>query len=143
MKKTAAVLLAALMVTSSVSFAATLSSQSKDQVQQTFVNKTFTSLPMPFLGQPINNIFTGYMDDQNKIWGKFAQLPQNNVPQVDQGVYTMKDDGQLCITWQHWMNAKEICVYTYETNNAYLIVSNDNNFHVAFMKSAVQPGRQI
>lgn len=143
MKKQFVVLFAALIGISSFSFAATLNSADKSQVTQAWVNKTFTSVPVAHMGdQSLDNTFIGSLDDQGHIWGKFKKKLANQ-PQVDQGSYTIKDDGQLCLTWKHWNNAKEFCVYTYNTDNAYIIVDTTNNFHTVFMKSQIQEGNKL
>lgn len=143
MKTSAKVLLAALLTTSSVSFAMSLDSATQDQVKQMYVNKTFKSISTAQLnGKTVDNMFTGYLDDKGNMWGKFAHKP-TNAPQTDQGTYMVKDDGALCITWQHWMDAKQFCIYTYETDNAYLIVGDNKVFHTAIMKNTFQDGKHI
>lgn len=143
MKKSLIAACAILVAVTSLSFGATLNSVNKDQVKQAFVDKTFTSVPVAHLdGQSIGNTFTGYLDAQGKTWGKFAHKPAN-APQTDEGAYIIKDDGALCLTWQHWFKGKQFCVYTYNTNNAYIIVGDNNSFHTVFMKSAIQQGNHI
>lgn len=140
MKKLAAVFLGTLTA-STLAFAATLSSLDKDQVTHAFVNKSFTSIATVRINsQEITDVFTGKMDDQGKIQGKFQHKPTQG-PQMDQGVYTIKDNGQLCITWDHWENTKDekaFCVYTFDTKNAYIMVGNDNVFHTIFMKADIK-----
>lgn len=136
MKKT--MILFATLALCPLSFAATLNSIDKDQVKQAFVNKTFSSASKYELDdQVITDVFTGSMDDQGNIHGKFAHKPPQG-PQEDQGVYTIKDDGQLCITWQHWQGHKEFCVYTYNTENAYILVGVNNRFHIVFLKDDIK-----
>lgn len=143
MKKSAMALLTAALTVSSVGFAATLNSISKDQVKQAFVNKTYVSISTAQVnGKTVENSFTGYMDDQGKTWGKFTRKPAD-APQADQGTYVIKDNGLLCLTWQHWMGGKQFCVYAYETTNSYLIISDDNVFHTAFMKNKMQAGKHL
>lgn len=143
MKKRSIALFAALLVTSSLSFAMTLNSADKSQVTQFFINKTFTSIPASNLnGQYVENTFTGAADDQGHMWGKFAQKPADQ-PQTDQGTFTIKDDGQLCLTWQHWNGGQEFCVYAFNTDNAIVIVDTKSHFHTAFMKSQVQSGNKL
>ena len=130
-------------VISSMAAAATLNSINKDQVQQAFVNNTFTTAsvvhPTAF---SINNSFTGYMSSDGKIWGMFMHKPKK-LPQVDQGTYVIKDDGALCMTWKHWHDAKEFCVYIYNAENAYLLVTTDNMFDTAFLKTSIKTGKHM
>ena len=138
MKKSAMIIFSVLTATTSMSFGATLNSIDKDQVKQAFVNKTFTSVTMARVDdQAITNIFIGSMDAQGKIYGKFAHQPSQG-PQRDQGIYTIKDNGQLCITWQHWQEKKESCFYTYNTDNAYILVDVNDRFHILFMKNDIK-----
>lgn len=138
MKKSLMVFLVALLPYS-LGFGATLNSIDKDQVKQVFVNKTFSSAGTArFPGQAIGVVFTGSMDDHGNIRAKFSQ-PTSLGPQNDQGTYAIKDDGQLCITWQHWHAAKEFCNYIYDAANAYMLVDLDHQFHIVFLKTDIQP----
>lgn len=143
MKKQSVVLFSGCLAVSSLCLGASLNSADKSQVTEAFVNKTFVSVPIANLNeQSIDNTFTGTLDDQGHIWGKFSKKPASQ-PQKDQGTYVMKDDGQLCLTWQHWNNGKEFCVYTYSTDNAYIIVDTKNMLHTVFMKSQMQAGNKL
>lgn len=138
MKKSAAILFATLTAVTSLGAGATLNSINQDQVKQAFVNKTFISAGTARLDdREIANIFTGSMDDHGKIHGKFFHKP-SHAPQTDQGVYAIKADGQLCITWQHWQGGKEFCVYAYNTTNAYVLVDINNVFHIVFLKNDIK-----
>lgn len=140
MKKLLIILLVALLPCS-LGFGATLNSIDKDQVKQVFVNKTFSSAGTArFPGQAIGVVFTGSMDDQGIIRAKFSQ-PTSVGPQSDQGTYFIKDDGRLCITWQHWHGGKEFCNDVYDAANAYILVDLDNQFHIVFLKTDIQPTR--
>lgn len=125
---------AALVATSSLSFGATLNAINPDQFKQAFVGKTFTSVS--------NASVTVYMGDKGKIQGKSAAKPAS-APQTDQGTYNIKDDGLVCITWQHWFNGKEECIYAYNTQNVYIMVDNHNTFHFVIMKSAIETGNHL
>ena len=128
---------------SSVAMAATLNSISKDQVQHAFVDNTYTSVPISQLNDTaIDNTFTGYMNNAGKTWGVFLHKPKQG-PQMDEGTYTIKDDGSVCLTWKHWYDGKEFCVYVYDTENAYILVGTNNKFHTVFLKSAFKSGKHI
>jgi hypothetical protein len=138
MKKSLIISLAVLLPYS-LGFGATLNSIDKDQVKQVLVNKTFSSGGSARLpGQTIGVIFTGSMDDHGVIRAKFSQ-PTSQGPQSDRGIYSIKDDGQLCITWQHWRGGKEFCNYVYDAANAYMLVDLDNQFHIVFLKTDIHP----
>lgn len=124
-------------------FGATLNSINRDQFKEAFVDKTFTAISTSELnGKEINNRVTVYVGNKGKIKGKFSDKPANSV-QIDQGVYKIKDDGMICITWQHWFNAKEECVYAYNTQNSYIMVDNNNIFHFSIMKFAIKSGDNL
>jgi hypothetical protein len=140
------VIFAALIVTNSLSLGATLSSINQDQFIKSFVGKTFsakTSISTTQLnGKEIDNSVTVYMDNKGTIQGKYTHKPAH-APQTDQGVYSIKDDGMICMTWQHWFNGKEECVYAYDTQNAYVMVDNNHIFHFSIMKFAIKPGDNL
>lgn len=143
MKKSVVAMGFALMISGACCFAATLSSMTQDQINQTFAGKTMMTIPTTLLdNQSQENKFTFYLDNQGKIFGKFANSI-GNAPQNDQGSYTVKSDGSFCITWQKWNNAQESCANVYETSNSYLFVDTSNNFHTAVMKSDIHSGNQV
>lgn len=132
-----------LMAMSFASFASTLTSMSKAQVEQAFIDKTITSIPAARLnGVPTDNTFMASLDAQGKVMGKFVNKP-TNAPQADIGVYKIADDGSMYVTWQSWEGAKELCVKFYDTQNAYIVISCANEFHTVFMKNAIQSGNQL
>lgn len=144
MKKTTVLVFSALIATSALSLAEQeLESMSKAQIEHVFVNHTGTSIPTVRLNDvPIPNVFKFYMDDKGHIFGKFARKPKNQ-PQKDQGSYTISDDGELQVTWQHWDFAKPLCFYLYDTQNDYLSLGCDKRFHTAFVKASMQAGNQL
>lgn len=142
MKKPLAIFVLLIGITS-LSFGATLASINKDQFKQTFTNKTFTAmLASQINGKQVNNSIAVYIGDKGKISGKFADKPAKG-PQADQGKYTIKNDGMVCITWQHWFNSKEECVYAYNTQNAYIMVDNNSMFHFSVMKFSIRSGNNL
>jgi hypothetical protein len=50
--------------------------------------------------------------------------------------WKVEDDGAACITWQNWKaeNNLQTCIYLYEVQNGYLLVSKDGNFQSVFKK---------
>jgi hypothetical protein len=142
-KVTVVIIFAALSVISPLSFGAILKSMNKVQVEQAFINKTFTSIATDNLnGRTINNTNSVFLDDHGNILGKMAHKPANE-PQTDKGVYSIKDDGTLYVTWQHWDGAKQLCFHMFDTKNAYIAIDCTDVFHSAFMKDAMQSGNHI
>lgn len=144
MKKTAVfIILLAILAVSSFStlcFGVTLHSMSKNQIKQALVNKTCGVDNLN--GRTIANFFSIFMDDQGNILGKMAHKSANE-PQIDKGVYVIKKDGTLYITWQHWDEAKKVCLHMFNFQNAYISVDCNNKFHIAFMKNAIQSGNHL
>ena len=132
-----------LLVISQLVFGATLTSMSKEQIEQAFVNKTFTSVPTDNLnGRTIDNTFSMFLDDKGNMWGKMAHQPTNE-PQTDRGTYNIASDGTIYFTWQHWDGAKKLCGHIFETKNSYISVDCSNVFHTVFMKDAAQSGNKL
>jgi hypothetical protein len=144
MKKiTTIIMFFALIVTSSLTFGATLPSLNKNQFIKAFVNKTSTSIATDNLnGRTIDNTFSMFFDAHGNVLGKMSHKPANE-PQIDKGIYTIQNDGTAYITWQHWDGAKKLCFHAFNTQNAYINVGCDNVFHTAFMKDAIQLGNRL
>lgn len=144
MKKILSIFISVLSISHcSFSFAASLNSMDKNQVKQVFINKTFISIATDNLnGKTINNTFSMFLDDKGNIIGKMSSKPANQ-PQTDKGVYSIKEDGTLMITWQHWDEAKELCALFFETANAYIAMECNNVFHTAFMKEDIKQGNHL
>jgi len=137
------ILFISFIAMSSLSMAATLTSMNKEQIKQAFINKTSTSIATDNLnGRDINNTFSFYLDEKGNLFGKMAKKPADQ-PQTDKGVYTIKDDGTIYLTWQHWDGAKQLCFHIFNTQNAFITVDCNNVFHSAFMKAAIKPGNHL
>lgn len=141
MKKSAILIVfTATLTVSSSCVGITLHSMRKNQIKQALVNKTCAVNNLN--GRVIDNAFSIFMDDQGNILGKMAHKPENE-PQADKGVYVIKADGALYITWQHWDDAKKVCLHIFNFQNAYISVDCANAFHIAFMKDAIQSGNHL
>lgn len=141
MKKSAVfIVFTATLALSASCFGITLHSMSKNQIKQALVNKTCAVNTLN--GRAIDNAFSIFMSDQGTILGKMARKPVNE-PQADKGTYLIKADGTLYITWQHWDDAKKVCLHIFNFQNAYISVDCDNAFHIAFMKDAIQSGNHL
>ncbi len=129
---------------SSSSLAEVWQSMSKKQIEQAFVNKTWTTVGLSRVnGKTMpNNTFTGHLDDQGHFSAKFSQ-PINNGPQSDQGTYQIQDSGKVCMRFRHWNEAKEFCTHVYQTQDAYIVVGVENKLHNVILKVDVKPGSQI
>ncbi|MCX7123682.1 MAG: hypothetical protein NTV32_08500 [Gammaproteobacteria bacterium] len=144
MKKLVSIIVGAVLIAvSTASFAATLTSMNKIQVERVFTNQTLVSIGTDNLnGKTIDNTFSMFLDGRGHIWGKMAQQPAGQ-PQTDQGVYSIAADGIFYITWQHWDDAARLCGHLFETDNAYISVDCSNVFHTAFMKADVLSGNHL
>lgn len=143
MKKSIGIVCVILLLTSTLSFGAALTSLNKDEFIKAFVNKTATSIPTDNLnGRTIENTFSMFLDDEGNIVGKMSRKPSNE-PQIDKGTYSVDEDGTVYITWNHWDGAKKLCFHAFNTDNAYVNVGCDNVFHTAFMKEGIKLGNYL
>lgn len=143
MKKALILLAASMVAVSSVSFAQSIHSLSKDQVTKMFADHTFTTLPVTTLnGDVMNNTFTGYWGNDGKMKGSFANKPDND-PQSDDGTWMVKNDGSLCATWSHWDNGKQVCVHAYETKNAVIFINAENKLETIVLINDIKSGNQL
>lgn len=128
MKKLAILLTAVTLLSfSSLSFAASLQSLSKEQIIQALQDKTITIVPLvTHNGQLINNPIIASFNKQNQINAKFS-TPVDDEPQTEQGTWKVDENGMLCVTWQHWFAQKPICVFTYSFNNSLIFVNREGN----------------
>lgn len=132
-----------LVLSASSASAATLTSMTKAQIENAVINKTLVSIPTDNLnGKTINNTFSMYLDGKGHIYGKMAHKPDGEL-QADQGVYTLKDDGTVTITWNHWDKKETLYAQLFETKNAYLAIDNNNVFHTVYMKESILSGNKI
>ncbi len=127
----------------SISLAATLSPMNKSAATAEFSDKTITTISAATLdGKVISDSFTGYFSKDGKTTGKFANKPEDG-PINDQGTWKVNADGKVCVTWQHWNNAKEKCVMFYKLSNALLIVNMDKGFESLVLDSDIKSGNQM
>lgn len=110
---------------SATSFAAVpLHPMNKTQLMQALEGKSMTSISKTMINnQLIDNVLTLTFGKEGKIQGQLNNNP-SNVPQQDQGTWKIKDDGQVCATWQHWQSG---CCTVYKLSNGLLFI-NKNNF---------------
>ncbi|MCW8450348.1 hypothetical protein [Legionella quinlivanii] len=134
---------AVLLSVSSCALAATLTSMSQSEVSDALGDKTLTTISAATLnGKVLPDSFTGYFAKDGKMMGGFAQKTAD-APQNDKGTWRVKEDGSVCMTWEHWFNAKEECVYFYKLNNGLLAVGADQNFESVILNSEIKSGNQL
>ncbi|MBA3660964.1 MAG: hypothetical protein H0W64_04505 [Gammaproteobacteria bacterium] len=123
--------------------ATTMTSMTKDEVISTFAGNTITTIPLSTIdAQLIPNRITIYLDKSNKATGKLDTKPESNV-QADEGTWTVSDDGALCITWQHWNEAKPFCDFAYNANNSFIFINAEGDFISLALKKNITPGNQF
>ncbi len=130
----------ALFAMSTIASAASLQSLTKDQVNQMIGGKTLTTIPLVTMNQELmqDNPVTFTLDKQGKITGQFANKPATD-PQTDEGTWMVKPTGTTCVTWQHWNNAKPICVNIFSLNNTLIFVNQDTqNFESMVLKTNIR-----
>lgn len=144
MKKFKLVTAVALCSISTLSFAATLHSLDKKQMTKGIEDKTITTIQTVTMDQKlIANSMNAYFGKDGKLTGKLANTPESG-PQSDEGKWEVKSNGELCATWQHWNNAKPICVIGYELKNGTLLVNaSGNTFETFIINDSVKSGNQV
>lgn len=126
-----------------LTFAATISSMTKDEATKAFSDKTFSTVGEVTLNnQLIDNTFTGYFSKDGKMKGKFKDMPENE-PQVDAGVWKVNDKGEICFKWDHWDSNKERCVTAYKLNNGFLIINSQNGFETLILNKDMSSGDSL
>lgn len=134
---------AVLLAISSACMANSMQSLDQQKVKSLFEDKTITTIALTTLnGQTQNNIFTGYFGKDGKATGSFAPAPTNQ-PQADQGTWSVKNNGQLCMTWQHWNDAKEFCMAVYKTNNSVIFMNQSNKLESVVLIDDIKSGNQV
>lgn len=127
----------------SVSIANTIHSLDKDKVKSLLNDKTITTIGLTTLnGHTQDDVFTGYFGKDGKATGSFATAPSDQ-PQNDQGTWTVKNNGDLCMTWQHWDNAKEFCLAVYKTNNSIIFINKDGKLESVVLTDNIKSGNQL
>lgn len=134
---------AMLFSITSVSFGASLTSMSQSEAQNALSDKTITTISAATLNDKIiSDSYTGFFSKDGKITGKFAKKPAND-PQKDTGTWQVKNDGQFCVTYQHWNNGKERCVLLYKLDNAILVVNSNNGFESLILNKDIKSGNKV
>lgn len=116
-----------LFVIGELCFAESLQSLNNQDLNTLVKDKTLTIFSLMRLAdQNPNNALAVYFDRQGKAIGQFTKKP-DKFPQNDQGIWTAKENGTLCITWQHWGQSKPLCLYAYKQHNGILFVNSETN----------------
>lgn len=142
--KKSLLLLAATLSVSSLALAGSLQSLNKSQVTNEFQDKTITTISLVTINDKLEqNAFTGYFNKNGQLNGQFANKPEND-PQNDQGKWTVKTDGTLCATWDHWNKGNPICVSVYKLKNGYLFVNQGNKkIETVILDENIKSGNQL
>ncbi len=112
-----------MIAASQLSYSASMQSLDKEKVTKSFENHTLTTISTVTLnGKLAKNTFTGYFAKDGKMTGQLANKP-DALPQGDKGTWKVKDNGELCVKWDHWESAKEVCMDIYETKNMLIFIN--------------------
>jgi hypothetical protein len=144
MKMTSLIYTAALLTVASSSFAMTQQSLNQYQTTHMLQNKTITTVSLVTINKKlVTNSLTAYFDKNGTITGKLSEKPSDSV-QNDQGKWTAKPNGTLCVTWEQWNNHEPICVSVFNLNNTILFVNtSNNNFESMVLKTDIRTGNQL
>lgn len=143
MKKSILLTAAFLLATGGTAFAA-MSALTKPQVMHVFENKTITTIPLITLqGELMKDAFAGYFAKDGTVRGQLATKAEN-YPQTDKGKWQVKSNGTMCITWAHWNQGKQRCVFVYSLKNAKVIVNqNTKKLETVILDKNIQAGNQL
>lgn len=143
MKKSIA-LFAVIMGISSITYGATLQSLDKEKVTKLFEDRTMTTISMVTLNNKLaNNTLTAYIGKDGRIIGQLANKP-HDIPQGDKGTWMVKEDGALCVTWEHWQGGKQTCVDVFETRNMLVFLNTiTGKFESAALVDFFKDGDQM
>lgn len=144
MKKLAIFSAAALMSVTSICHAASLQSLDKKQLTQKLEDKTITTIPLVTINGALKkNTANVYFGKDNKINGKMDSKPDND-HQTDEGSWSVKPDGTLCVTWQHWNAAKPTCVFGYQLKNVLVLVNKKTkNLETIILSDNIKSGNSV
>lgn len=133
-----------LLVISSCTYSASLTSMNKAQVVAMFQNKTITTIPLATMnGGLVTDTLTMYLDKKGQIDGQFASKPANDL-QVDRGVWKVNAEGILCASWDHWNQGNKICVAVYDLKNAIVFVNTKTGkFESMVLKENIVAGKKM
>ncbi|HEX4044072.1 MAG TPA: hypothetical protein VHZ76_00215, partial [Gammaproteobacteria bacterium] len=82
-------------------------------------------------------------DKNGKVIGQMTNKPADE-PQKDTGNWTVKADGTVCATWDHWNSNKPICVALYKLTNGLLLVNEESKkFESLILKDDIKSGNQM
>lgn len=131
-----------LLLLNSAIHAASLKSLNNYDVMNLVKGNTITTILLTDVGNNLkNNAFRGYFSPSGKAIGRFSNK-QNNQPQQDQGVWTVKSDGSFCITWERWNKQKPVCLLIYKAENGYMLLNQQTNHFEGFILKT-KPGDQL
>jgi len=129
---------------SGLTHATSLQSLSESQVSSQVIGKTITTIPLVTMdGSLTNNTFTGYFNTNGELEGRMANQPENG-PITDKGTWSLKTDGTLCATWNHWNSSKPICVSIYKVKNGLLFVNQQSHkLETIVLEENIKSGNKI
>lgn len=135
MKNKLLLILFSFLVTPIV-LAATLQSLPKDKVMQLLQSKSISTMPLTTLNsKQMCSTWTGEFSEDGKVKATMDPKPSDAVA-MDNGTWTVSEDGLLCITWQKWKaeSNHKGCVYLYEVQNGYLVMLDDGKIESIIKK---------
>jgi len=128
---------------STLSYATSITSTNKSEVVNALSDKTVTTISAATLnGKVLPNSFTGYFSKDGKMNGGFSNATQD-APQSDKETWQVKNNGSLCMTWEHWFGVNEECVNIYQLKNGLLIIGSDRTFESVILSSDIKAGNQL
>ncbi|HVY53835.1 MAG TPA: hypothetical protein VHA13_04885 [Gammaproteobacteria bacterium] len=137
-------ILALMLMLSTPVFAASLVSLTKSEINAILQEKTVTTIPVVkwYENLVIHNPASIYFAKDGALSGRFTSQPDNG-PQTDTGRWKIESNGQLCLHWKVWANAKPSCAYAYKLANALIFVNTDKKFETLIPLNNIEIGNQV
>jgi len=126
MKKYVMLCAAIFSCLNSPGFAGSLQSLNKTDTLQLFSGKTISTPVSKIQGVLISNPFKGYFSADGIMKAKFSNQLGNQAKN-DTGKWVVNNEGDLCVTWQHWGGSTQHCMSLYKLSNGYILIDNDSN----------------
>lgn len=129
---------------STLSFATPLQPLNSEQLKTAVAGNTMTTIPLITLNHKLmNNTMTVYFARKGKLHGQMSNKLEES-PQTDNGIWMVKPNNILCVTWQHWNQKTPICVNVYSLNNSIIFVNiENNNFESLVLKENIKSGDHL
>ena len=79
-----------------------------------------------------HNVFFAHFNKDGHVKGQFLKKT-TDIYQKDQGTWTVKSDGALCIRWDKWRSSKPLCLKVYQVKNGFILIDQETENFEGFI----------